>query len=304
MSWVMKDRIINKINGFLYQTQWYKDFWGDATKFWYINEFNIDVVNLGSNSGKYAFCYDNLPVYGRNWALGPQSLQHDFNILKNYFSFIKENGYVIITLCPFSCLVSKYSSSHNLKYYTFLHPAMVINFSEEERERALRYKNCLLLKKPLFCVKQALKSCIYQNKNKISKVCNYDQHASQFIAMWKNQFGLENLDSDLSENHLYEQKQRAVLLNDMITFCLERNLVPILVVPPMHNSLVKRLPVKFRENYIYNFVNMGNKQNVRFLDYIDAQNFNKDEYFINSFLMSEKGARVFTKDILHKLGLI
>lgn len=90
----------------------------------------------------------------------------------------------------------------------------------------------------------------------------------------------------------------------MITFCLERNLVPILVIPPIHNSLAKKLSPQFKKNYIYNFVDIGNKNNVRFFDYIGDTNFYKDEYFTNSFFMSEKGARIFTKDILHKLELI
>lgn len=302
MSRIMKNRIKNKINSYIFNTQWYKDFWGNATKFWYINEFNIDVVNLGSNSGKYAFCYDGLPILGENWALGPQSLQHDFNILKNYFSFIKENGYVFITLCPFSCLESKYTASHNLKYYTFLHPAMVINFDEDERIRALKYKNALFLEKPSYCIKQLLKSCLIKSKKSVK--CNYEQHASMFIDMWKKQFGIEDLDAELSKNHLMEQNKRAVLLDDMITFCLERNLVPILVVPPIHNSLAKKMSSQFRKNYIYNFVDKGNKHNVRFFDYIGDTNFYKDEYFVNSFFMSEKGAKVFTKDILHKMELI
>ena len=68
-------------------TDWYREgFWKGTTKFWNIPSCDYEVINLGSNSGKYAFCYDGLPVKGMNWAIGPQSLVHDFNILKNSVS--------------------------------------------------------------------------------------------------------------------------------------------------------------------------------------------------------------------------
>lgn len=89
------NKIINKafsvVNNHLVQSSdFYKSIWGGANKFWHIRNFNLDVVNLGSNSGVYAFEYSDLDLLGMNWALGPQSLVHDFNILKNYFSYLKK----------------------------------------------------------------------------------------------------------------------------------------------------------------------------------------------------------------------
>ena len=134
----MKNLLEKVCNKIVRHTQWYDQFWNGAQKFWNLRCFNLSVVNLGSNSGKYAFNYEGLDICGMNWALGPQSLVHDFNILKNYFSYLKSGATVIITLCPFSSLVSKYSKKHNLKYYTFLHPATIIGFKESERIKALK----------------------------------------------------------------------------------------------------------------------------------------------------------------------
>ena len=91
------NKIIQIINHrIIYRTKWWDDFWGGSTKLWNINEFNIQVVNLGSNSGLYSFNYDGIPIKGLNWALGPQSLLHDFNLLKNYYSYIGYKGIVFI----------------------------------------------------------------------------------------------------------------------------------------------------------------------------------------------------------------
>ena len=88
------ERACNKI---IRHTKWYDQYWNGVQKFWYLNRFNLDVVNLGSYSGKYSFNYNDLGVTGMNWAVGPQSLVHDFNILKNYFSYLKLRGTVIIS---------------------------------------------------------------------------------------------------------------------------------------------------------------------------------------------------------------
>lgn len=300
----IKQRIIGRINNTISSTNWFNSYWGGATKFWNIDSFDIDIINLGSNSGVYSFKYSNLPIKGLNLALGPQSLVHDFNILKNYFSCLKPNGYVIITLSPFSCLISKYNRNQNLKYYTFLHPATIINFDDNERTRALKLKYNILKEIPAFCIKQTLK----EYKNNILKTkefdCNFEQHSIGFINMWKKQFGIEDLDSQLSKKHLSEFKMRADILREMISFCYERDLKPVIVIPPVHKSLSDRFSDKFCENYIYNFIKEGNKSGAPFYNYMFDDRFQNDEYFTNSYFMNEKGAEYFTKEFLKEIGLI
>lgn len=46
------ERACNKI---IRHTKWYDQYWNGVQKFWYLNRFNLDVVNLGSYSGKYSF---------------------------------------------------------------------------------------------------------------------------------------------------------------------------------------------------------------------------------------------------------
>ena len=165
-------RILNHIltspstvaNKIINRSYWYDVYWGGVTKFWRINTFDYDVVNLGSYSGKYAFSYNIAGIKGMNWAVGPQSLLHDFNILKNYFSYLKDGANVIIPITPFSSLGVQYSKQSNLKYYTFLHPATIVGFEEDERVKALLIKNnplkYLSLKEVLYILKLSLKTYV------------------------------------------------------------------------------------------------------------------------------------------------
>lgn len=295
------ERIGNKI---VNHTQWYDQFWGGVRKFWSLKSFNIDVVNLGSNSGKYSFNYDGLDIDGRNWAIGPQSLEHDFNILKNYFSYLKPGATVLIIITPFSSLVSKYSKASNLKYYTFLHPATIIGFEDSERTKALRIKQSPIREMPWYCVKNTLKELCRRICGRAGQRCDMEQHACSFIEMWKKQFGIENLEAPLSEKHQEEQKNRITVLREMIEFCEERELRPVLVIPPVYHTLGAKLSSCCRENYIYSFIRSANVREIPFLDYMDDCRFQEERYFRNSFFMSEEGAKKFTKTILDKLGIL
>lgn len=269
-----------------------------------MNRFNLDVVNLGSNSGKYAFDYDGLDIAGMNWAVGPQSLVHDFNILKNYFSYLGSGASVIITLCPFSSLISQYNKNSNLKYYTFLHPATILDFDEDERMKALKIKESPIREMPWLCIKRTLKEGIKHVIHRPVSKCDMEKNAAIFIDSWKRQFGIADLDASLSEQHGKDQENRCRVLKDMIEFCLERNLKPALVIPPVHPSLGKKLTEKCRENYIYSFVKKANKLNIPFLNYMDDERFNDDKYFRNSFFLSEEGAKMFTSIVLKDLHLL
>lgn len=297
----MKTKLVNFINKVIRHTDWYDQYWGGVLKFWNLRTFNLDVVNLGSNSGKYAFDYSGLDIKGMNWAIGPQSLLHDFNILKNYFSYLREGATVIITLCPFSSLESKYTVESNFKYYTFLHPATIVDFSENERIKALKIKNSPFTEMPSYCIKRTLKELIVKILNRKDKSCDYALNASCFLKIWKTQFGIEDLNTNLLEKHIIDQKKRSSILSGMIDFCIERNLHPVLVIPPIHPFLSSKLTPTFRENYIYSFIREANSQDVPFMDFIDAPTFRDDMYFSNSFLLSKKGAKEFTSMLLKEL---
>lgn len=293
------EKICNKI---VSHTKWYEQYWNGVQKFWYLNHFNLDMVNLGSNSGKYAFNYESVDIAGMNWAIGSQSLEHDFNILKNYFSYLKIGSTVVITLTPFSSLISPlYNKNTNLKYYTFLHPATILDFDENERIRALKIKASPIKEIPWICVKRTLKEGIKYLIHRTQTKCEMEKNAMIFINLWKKQFGIPDLNAPLSKQHRNDQENRIKILKDMIEFCLDRDLRPVLIIPPVHPSLGKRLTAKCRENYIYSFIRKANERKIPFLDYMDDERFDDNKYFLNSFFMSKEGATKFTSIAIQEI---
>lgn len=295
--------IVNKIgNKIIRHTDWYNNqLWGGATKFWHARQFGLDIVNLGSGAGVRAFNYEGLPVRGANWALGPQSLVHDFNILKNYFSYIREGGCVIITVCPFSGRFSEYGKSHNFKYYTFLHPATILNFEEEERQKALRIKQDPFSEMPLVSIQKTFKEGMRLAKRSLkpARSADIELSARTIMAGWKNQFGIGDLSAPLTERHQKEIASRRETLQSMIAFCKERDLHPYIVIPVMHNSLSSMFPVEFVAMYMDSLTaNSG----APVLDYMHDDMKTEKEYFSSALFLSASGAKIFTRKVINDIN--
>ncbi|MBE6282881.1 MAG: hypothetical protein E7098_00865 [Mediterranea massiliensis] len=298
---------INKtINRLLLKTEWYREkYWKGTTKFWYLSSCDYDIVNLGSSSGKYAFNYEKLPIKGMNWAIAPQSLVHDYNILKNYFSYLKEGAIVLIPICPFSCLFTSYSKESNFKYYPILHPATIIDFDESERTRAYRVKLSPFKEMPFYCIKETIKELFIKTYRMVipRNSMDFDKNAESWINLWKQQFEIHDLDAPMSDKHKDEQNQRCKLLREIILFCLERNLKPYIVLPPIHPSLSSKFSTAFMKNYVYDFVYKAIDDKSLLLDYFQNNLICEDKYFINSYLLNKKGAIAFSKIVFNHLKL-
>lgn len=300
-------RFVGKLNALIRRTHWYNEtYWRGAAKFWYHNTFGLDVVNTGSNTGKFAFDYSGCGIRGFNMALGPQSLVHDFNILKNYFSYLKMGATVIIPLCPFSCLHSEYGRDANFKYYTFLHPATIIGFEDGERTRALKIRDNPFGMIPRTCVKALCRELWSKVASKfrwqLTKGKDFETSTNVFLKGWMMQFSISDLSAPLTHKHLDEFNQRAGVLRDMIDFCVERSFKPILVIPPMHKTLTKRFPTTFIENYVDDFVRAVNRPDVQF--YNDMAIDLPDDCFENALFLNRKGAKCYTREFLRREGLL
>lgn len=293
-------RIGNKI---VRHTSWYNDeYWQGVTKFWNLQQFGLDLVNLGSGAGVYAFDYEGCDIKASNWALSPQSLVHDYNILKNYFSYLHDGAVVIITVCPFSCLYSKYGKKLNLKYYTILHPATIIDFEESERTKALLFKKDPFKQAPIFCIKKTIYEAIRILKSLIVKSnINIQKSADGMIMGWKHQFGLINLDAPMSNIHKEQFESRRKTLSTIVDFCKERDLKPVIVIPPMHHTLWHQFPKEFLSNYVESFIN---SVDAPIYDYMKSKDFDKEEYFKTALFLNKRGAKMFTARVLEDLGMV
>lgn len=297
------------LNFLVKRTQWYRNAIPDRSLYptneWYRehSERNFDVVNIGSSSAKYAFDYSDLPVKAFNWGEQPQSLSNGFKILKTYFSILRKGGTVVISLCPLSGLdvEGKWGRMADDKYFYTLPPELI-----PEYVRVAKRRRFPLLYSPKASAKALVSSALgWKSRGEEQRSGqHFVNDAWQWLDGWKRQFAIASMDAPLTEENQKGQEKRVALLSEILTFCEVRGLHPVLVIPPIHGTLSRLFSESFRENYIYSFVRRANRQNVPFLNYMDDKRFQKEEYFRNSFFMSEEGAKAFTKVVLKEIGLL
>jgi hypothetical protein len=131
-----------------------------------------------------------------------------------------------------------------------------------------------------------------------------EKDADKWINGWKRQFSIQYLDAPISEKNKDAIAYNAKLLEEMISFCLERNLKPVIVMPPVTKALNSKFTEKFCELYIYSVIRDANKKEVPFLNYFFDDRFSDNKLFFNSFFLNIKGRRLFTETVLRDLRII
>lgn len=306
---VMIKPVILIMNKLVQRTNWYQNQIADGLKFRKQIPFNLDICNLGSNSGKFAFSYEGTGLKGENWAVGPQTLSYDFRILKNYSSYLKEGASVLIPLCPLSGCVKDYADdSTNHKYYSFLNPILIVNYSQSTKEKVMHFVNTPLQFSPRTAIKRLIKDVPATNDIMLSSSSmdaeSLERDANIFLNSWKREFSISDLDASVSEQNKKCIAYNTNLLTEMISFCLERDLKPVIVLPPTAKALSSKLSEKFRESYIYPLICNASTHQVTFLNYLDDDRFSDDGLFLNSLFLNSKGRKVFTTAVMNELGLI
>lgn len=284
------------------QTNWYKNTIPSLENYpgndWYRThtERNFDIVNIGSSSGLYAFDYTDTGIKAFNWALQPQSMEYSLKVLKNYFSILRQKGIVVIPFSPFSGLsvTGKWTETANDKYYHILDSTLIEDYQNVRNRRMYP-----LFYSPKQSIKRLIKDVEPKNSANMCGICHTDgeftANAESWILNWKKEFDIKDFNEPLSEENRKRAEARKHTINDIILFCLERNLKPVIVIPPMHPALVSKFTPEFRRNYIYDFIKSVNECNIPFYDYMDSAEFRDNRFYINPFFMSKIGARTFTK---------
>lgn len=287
------------VNKLFKNTNFYKNKFIDTHKFKDIPK-NLEIVNLGSNQPKFAFDYSQSNILGMNWGVGPQSFEYDFRILKFFYNNLKPNSKVIIPICPFSFffLEDKHKVAHH-KYYKFLDPNLIDNYSNLTKKLAIDY--------PIFSAKKQILRIIKDTKpdirlelekNPMSKD-EIKKDAQFWMNGWKKQFKINDLENiDLSDENKISIEKNNDILKDMIDFCIEKNFEPVLTIIPVTKELSKHFPNKFVQEQIIDYINKANEKKVRFLNYWKDERFEDETFYFNSFFMNKIGRLKFTEQVL------
>jgi len=282
------------------KTWWYKSNYGDTIKMKKWNTFNLDLVNLGSSSVRFGLDYSECKINAANWAMAPQNISSDFAILKNYHSYIKENGLLLLLLCPFSGMVIDYPDKKFYdSYHYFLHPILIKHFSEQTMKKNRKIIEYPLLATPKIAIKAVIKKMLGKDK---PKYLNARTDAQNRINGWKKEFSINDFADPLSDENLKAIEFNTKLLCEMTEFCKERNLKPFIGIMPVTKTLKDLIPQEFIQRAFYDMVEKIKEcTGVQILDYYRSVEFESEDLYLDSFLMNEKGRKLFTERVLMDL---
>lgn len=309
-------KLFNKV---IRKTSWYQSMFVDPNheifpdNTWYRkhDERNYDIVNLGSSGGKWAFDYSDTGVKGMNWAIQPQTLYEDYELLRHYHSILRKGGYVIITIMPFTGLNKKTGMMDAMKYVNFdiqgepIQPYMF--------EMAQLYAHHpILFKKP--AIKAFIKYLLDRDKPIVkSPTSQFDYNpmdeeqlkadAAMWVNGWKHQFAISDFDAPLTEENRKGREYRINLMRELIDFCTARGYHPVYVIPPVTQYLDSYFTPKFKETYYYSYLKAVDRP-VPLLDYSANKDLMSSTLYFNSFFLNLRGRRLFTKQVLKDLGLM
>ena len=264
---------------------------------------NLQIVNLGSNHPKFGFDYAGLDIKGENWAVGPQTLEYDFVILRKNISHLASGAVVVIPICLLKFFLYRQNSrGTHTKYYSFLDSKDIVGYSMFEKMS--KYYFPLIfhpwhLRYLIKDIKKDNRLALDVNKCKTEQELNKD--ADSWIDSWNKEFGIKLPNPTLLPENRSDILQNIRILNEMIDFCIERKLKPVVAILPVTNYLYSRFTPEFIEKHILKYISDANKANVPVLNYLTDERFTDSSLYINSFFFNTKGRKLFTKQFVEDL---
>ncbi|MDO4319841.1 MAG: hypothetical protein Q4C34_04625 [Bacteroidales bacterium] len=268
---------------------------------------HLDMINLGSTPARFALDYADSGVRGFNLAVCPQTLEYDYRMLKNYHSYLDDNGprVAVLVVCPFSLLKDRYRAddgplSLDRRYYLILHHAMINGYDEAVYQRLSRKAPLLLASKAN--LRTALRRPL---QRKLAVAANtltgegMRASAEAYLAGWRREFGLDDLTTGtMSATAAAAVEANVALIGEMKRFCAERDITLTAVVPPLSQTLRTMIPAAFIEKNLYEPLR---RTGLTVFDFADDRELAADDRFVDALCLNATGRRQFTRRLTHTL---
>lgn len=204
-------------------------------------------------------------------------------------------------MCP-KIFLYRHPFGDHLKYYGILPDKDIVGYSQKTKTTYIDYPLLFHPKKikRLFKDIPAASNRLLLDKNPMdAKQLNAD--ADFWINCWNREFDIDINRLILSDINKTNIKRNIHLLHEMIQFCLDRKLRPVICILPVTDYLGNRFSEDFVNNQILAYVNEANTQKCPVLNHLKDKRFTDSSLYINSFFFNLQGRKQFTKMIIKEL---
>ena len=261
----------------------------------------IRVANLGSSHGAYDFIYDNITEQGNvcfNFGLPSQSYEYDYALLKEYGHYMENGSVMLIPVSYFSfnneVTNAEEEQALSVRYYRILSPENIPNYSF--------YKDIITHKFPILSAGEDILQ-LFPDLNAVltAHAANDGIDLNEFIERAQARYSRH-----FDNKEEYFLPERIENLYDIIDYCKNHDITPVLITTPFsiyYNDLV---PQDFLQEFYATIGNISHDTSVNYYDYSHDERFYDNlEYFSDSDHLNETGALYFTDmlwDEVEELG--
>lgn len=277
----------------------------DVRKYWHKDSiaYNLQIVNLGSNHPKFGFDYTDTGIRGANLAIGPQTFEYDYAILRKNISHLAKNAVVVFPICLLNFfLYRQINRSIHLKYYTFLGPNDIVGYSKMEKLFEIDFPLFRHPRRLRYLIKDAKKdNRLEWTENPMKTEEELEIDADSWIRCWDSEFDIHIPSLEISTKNQEDIQQNIRLMKEMIEFCKKHEFKPLIVVLPVTKNLSSRFSEDFLQAHVLRYVNDAAKTGASVFNYLIDNRFSDSSLYINSFFFNKTGRKAFTNAFVKDL---
>lgn len=293
------------LNSLYKRTNHFNNQFVDVRKYWQKDGIadNLQIVNLGSNHPKFGFDYTDTGVRGANLAIGPQTFEYDYAILRKNITHLAKNAVVVFPICLQNFFLYRQTNRGvHLKYYTFLDSKDIVGYSKKEKIFELGFP---LLRHPKR-LRYLLKDVKTDNRlewtdNPMKTEAELEKDADFWIRCWDKEFDIHIPSLEISSKNQEDIHQNIRLMKEMIEYCKKHELKPVIVILPVTENLSSRFSEDYLKTHVLRYVNESAKAAAPVFNYLKDKRFTGSSLYINSFFFNKTGRRSFTKAFIEDL---
>lgn len=286
--------------------------YSDTNKFRFMDSAynNIQICNLGSSHGEYAFNYEKLSKKSGyecfNFAMSSQTYNYDYAILSMYSDHFADDCIMFIPVSYFSFnneVVSEEEEEFlEARYYSFLSPGYIPHYSPyvdivTHRFPILSAGEDIVKILPTFSLRAlAAEETVTDtaaektNTDNMSSTREFRQKARD-----RYRRHMENKEE-------YFLPERIDNLYDILSFCKEKGITPVLITTPYTAYYYGQAPAEFKEEFSRVITSIAADSGVPYYDYSEDSRFGSHlEYFSDADHLNEKGAVLFMEIIKQEI---
>ena len=277
----------------------------DVRKYWQKDGIpdNLEIVNLGSNHPKFGFDYADTGVRGANFAIGPQTFEYDFAILRKNISHLAKNAVVAFPVCLQKFFLYRQTNrSIHLKYYTFLEPNDIVDYSKKEKVFEIDFPLFRHPKRLRYLIKDVKKdNRLEWTENPMKTEEELEKDADFWIRCWDREFNIHIPSLKISTKNQEDIQQNIRLMKEMIEYCKKHEFKPVIVILPVTRNLSSRFSEEYLQTHVLRYVNESATAGAPVFNYLKDNRFTDSSLYINSFFFNKTGRKAFTKAFVEDL---